>query len=132
MSKFQKRVKDLLREVLGQITIKEEVNVRKLFPQYEAGNQHYDLVVPQYNLLIECHGEQHRTIQSFGKSKSKSNPMAKLMAQKRRDRRKEQIALENDWSYMVVWYDELPIDKQKAISVITEKANRAFEPQEQG
>lgn len=130
MSKFQKKVRELLKKVLGPVSIKDEVNVNKLFPEYEARNQHYDLVIPSYNLIVECHGEQHRTIQQFGKSKIDDNPMAKLMCQKRRDRRKEQIALDNEWSYIIIWHNELPQNTEEATLFIIEKVNQAFNPEE--
>jgi G:T-mismatch repair DNA endonuclease (very short patch repair protein) len=130
LSKFQKRVRELLEEVLGKVSIKAEVNVAKLFPEYEARNQHYDLVIPSYNLIIECHGEQHRTIQQFGKSRQEENPMAKLISQKRRDRRKEQIALDNDWSYVIIWHNELPSSDERATKIITDRINQAFNSQD--
>lgn len=113
MSKFQSRVKSLLGEIFGKIPIKEEVNVQKLFPEYESGKEHYDLVLPYSNLIVECHGEQHRTLTSFGE-KDPGKMVSNFVSQKRRDRRKEEIARENGWSYLIIWYDDLQDNDDKA------------------
>lgn len=125
MSKFQTRVKNLIESILGKTVIKEEVNVKKLFPEYEAGNEHYDLVLPYSLLIIECHGEQHRTLQSFGE-KDPGKTVTTFVSQKRRDRRKEEIARENDWAYLVIWYNDLPADNEKAKAFINQSMINAL------
>jgi len=126
MSKFQKRVKFLITKVLGKVPISEEVNVKKLFPEYGARNHHYDLVIPSYNLVIECHGEQHRKLTTFGEKdivKAKEN----FVRQKWRDRAKEDIVWDNDWAYVKIWYDDLPKDNDKAATLIKKEINSALD-----
>jgi len=120
MSKFQKRVRDLLQELLGVVTIKEEVNVKKLFPEYPSYREHYDLVIPAFDLIVECHGEQHRSIQSFGE-KDLHKVVTNLAKQKHRDTRKEEFALDNGWNYLAVWHDELSPDDEEALVALKVK-----------
>ena len=124
VSKLHKRVRRLLKEVLGSV-IQEEVNVQKLFPDYPVRDQHYDLVIPSYNLVIECHGEQHRNITTFGE-KDTEEAAVTLERQKQRDRRKEEIVWENGWGYIAVWYDELPKDETIAKETIKSKVQDAI------
>ncbi len=123
-SKLHRRTLKLMKEIFG-CAIKEEINVKKLFPNYPARNHHYDLVIPSYNLIVECHGEQHRTIQSFG-NKDPESAVRTLYNQKHRDSRKEEIAWENQWGYVIVWPENLPKDDVKAKEILKTKALEAI------
>lgn len=124
-SKLHKRTKRLLKQILG-CPIKEEVNVQKLFPEYSARNHHYDLVIPSYNLVIECHGEQHRSLQTFGE-KDIEKAVENLHRQKHRDRRKEEVVWDNCWGYIAIWHDELPKEDTKAAKILKKKIMQAIE-----
>jgi len=124
-SKLHKRVLRLLKEIFGP-AIKEEVNVQKLFPNYSAHNQHFDIVIPSYNLVIECHGIQHRTFQSFGQ-KNTEEALQEFYRGQHRDRRKEEVVWENGWGYMVIWFDKLPTDDSEAKTFLKKKALEAIQ-----
>lgn len=124
-SKLHKRTLRLLKEILG-CAIKEEVNAKKLFPDYPARDHHYDLVIPSYNLVVECHGEQHRSLQSFGE-KDTEKAVQSFHRQQHRDRRKEEVVWENGWGYMAVWYDDLPKDDEMAKATLKKKIMEAIE-----
>ncbi len=124
-SKLHRRVLRLTKEILGT-SIREEVNVQKLFPSYHAKDHHFDLVLPAYNLVIECHGEQHRSLQGFGE-KDTEKMVVNLHGQKRRDSQKEEIVWENCWGYLSVWHDELPKDDTEAKKLLSKKIITAIE-----
>jgi G:T-mismatch repair DNA endonuclease (very short patch repair protein) len=113
VSQLEERTISLLKEILGYTTIKREVNVKKLFPEYPGHLEEYDIVIPFYKLIIECHGEQHRSLVSFGKEKT-WDTVQKLSGQKRRDKAKQEIADKQGWNYLVIWHDELPNKDDKA------------------
>ena len=106
--------------LLGETPIKTEVNVRKLFPKYPDHNHHYDIVVPSHKLIFECHGEQHFTIQTFGE-KDLEKVVVSLTTQKHRDRKKEDVAWENDWGFVTVRYKELPKGEHEALILLKGK-----------
>ncbi len=124
-SKLHKRTLKLLKELLGT-SVLEEVNVQSLFKDYPARNEHYDLTIPSYNLVIECHGEQHKYLSSFGE-KNSEKIITNFQRQKRRDRQKEDIVWENGWGYVVIWYNELPKDNEEAKKILKKKVLEAIE-----
>ena len=124
-SKLHKRTLRLLKEILG-CAIKEEVNVQKLFSEYPDRNHHYDLVIPSYNLVIECHGEQHYRPVSFGE-KDAVKTVEDFHKGQHRDRRKEEVVWDNCWGYMVVWYNDLPKDDTQAKKVLKAKIMETIE-----
>jgi len=80
-SRLHRRTLKLLKEILGT-SIKEEVNVQTLFPEYPTRNEHYDLTIPAYNLIVECHGQQHFKPTSFGGKEKGSETIIKFQQQK--------------------------------------------------
>lgn len=123
-SKLHRRTLQLLKKILG-CAIKEEVNVQQLFKDYPTRDHHFDLVIPSYNLVVECHGEQHRSLQTFGEKDSEI-AVQKLHQQQHRDRRKEEIVWENCWGYIAIWHDELPKDNDEAVKVLKKKILEAI------
>lgn len=123
-SKLHRRIRRLIKEILGT-TIKEEVNVQKLFTDYPTRDHYYDLVIPSYNLVIECHGEQHFSIQTFGE-KDINKAIENFHRGKHRDRRKEEIVWENGWGYLVIAYNELPKKDSEAKKIIVSKIQTAI------
>jgi hypothetical protein len=120
MSQFEDRIISLVRQIFGEVTIKRELAVKKLFPSYQSGLDRYDLVLPGLKIIIECHGQQHKKIVSFGKE-DKLTAYKRFVHQKYRDSRKRDIALENNWSYVVIWYNEMRKDDEKNILLLKEK-----------
>lgn len=128
-SKFHERIRDLVKRLLGT-GIREEVNVKKLFPEYSYTNHHYDLVVNSYNLIIECHGEQHRNITPFGNILRTpiggEKTIVDFYRQKHRDSSKETIARENDWCYLRIWYNDLPKGDDEAMEFLREEISKVI------
>jgi len=113
-------VKDILRELLKEITINEEVNVKKLFNEYPSGKDHYDLVIPTFKVIVECHGTQHKTKTSFGE-KDPGKVSLNYTTQKYRDKRKREVAEANNWLYLTIWYDALPKKEEDATAYVKSK-----------
>ena len=124
MSLFQRRIKKILEEIFGDVSILEEVPVKKLFKSHRSGRERYDLVIPSFNLIIECHGEQHKSICSFGADAITS--YQRLIRQKRKDIAKEEVAILNEWSYAIIWHDEIPKKEEEAVDFIKVKVLEAI------
>lgn len=119
MSKFQERVLRLLKEIFPKLTIRTEVNVKKLFPEFHEKTYHYDIIIPPLKTIVECHGEQHGTLTVFSKDDVQRADFLRLTGN-RRDRLKEEIARENHWCYVIVWWNALPKDDSKALQTLRE------------
>ncbi len=66
------------------------------------GNLSYDFYLPDYNLLIECQGEQHeRFIKGFHKTKKD------FKKQLEHDRRKKEYAKEHNINLLEIWYYDM-------------------------
>lgn len=130
MSEFQKRVKSLAKKIVGLATIQTEVNVKKLFKEYSFHDHHYDIVIPSYKIIIECHGEQHRSLCSFGKEEGETSSVQRLVSQKHRDRLKEDTAWKNGWGYAIIWHNELSSNDEKALAFLKSKILEAIRRRE--
>ena len=66
------------------------------------GNLSYDFYLPNYNLLIECQGEQHEHYcKGFHKNK------ADFERQLEHDRRKKQYAIDHNINFLEIWYYDI-------------------------
>ena len=66
------------------------------------GNLSYDFYLPDYNLLIECQGEQHeRFVKGFHKIKDD------FKKQLEHDRRKREYAKKNNIDLLEIWYYDI-------------------------
>lgn len=119
VSQFQERVKELVKEALGTYAVKEEMNVKKMFPNYPSGRDRYDLVFTHFNLIVEAHGQQHTSLQTFGQSMQKTT--VSYATQGFRDSRKEDYARANGWHYLVIHFKDLPRDDEEAKQFILNK-----------
>ena len=113
VSRLHQKVGEVLSVTPGFIgvTLRQEVSVRELFPEYGNGRDKYDWVIPTRTTVIECMGIQHEKLQTFGGDAGKAQMNFETM--KRRDASKKEIALLNGWTYLLVPYtDEKLITKQ--------------------
>jgi hypothetical protein len=105
------------------VTLRQEVAVSELFPEYNNNRDRYDWVIPSRKVIIECHGIQHYKLQTFGADAG----VAKMNfeTQKRRDRDKEEIARLNGWTYLIVPYtDEKKITPDYLHQLYSENLNQ--------
>lgn len=82
----------------------QEVLVRDLFSSFGSSTERYDWVIKDLFTIIEAHGKQHYSVQSFGRDAGEA--LMAHEAQKSRDARKEEIARLHNWTYIVIPYTD--------------------------
>ena len=96
-----------LEEITKQVLQKYNI---KYIPQKEYdgliglgnGNLSYDFYLPDYNLLIECQGEQHEHYcKGFHKNKKD------FERQLEHDRRKKQYTIDQNINFLEIWYYDI-------------------------
>lgn len=86
--------------------IYQEYPVNKINPNYPCSAHRFDWVILDLKIVIECHGQQHFKIASFG-GISKEEAVDKLDDQKVRDRNKMNAAIEVGFTYIEIPYKDL-------------------------
>ena len=79
-----------LEDFVENVLIEENIKFIKKYKTLWLNKQHLDFYLPDYNIAIECQGEQHFTKFRF----EKSNEM--LLKRKKRDEIKKKLCEEND------------------------------------
>lgn len=98
-SELEKKTKDIL--VKYNISYKTQIKYRELLG-LGNGNLSYDFYLPDYNLLIECQGEQHeRFIRGFHETEES------FEKQLEHDRRKREYAKKNNIDLLEIWYYDM-------------------------
>jgi very-short-patch-repair endonuclease len=106
-SSLQKALYQVLVEssVFNRMTIKQEVLVKQLVPEYSSSLHRIDYYIREMCVVVELHGIQHEKPRTFG-GMSKENAGVKFASTRNRDSQK-QIALEAaGYIYVEIWYDE--------------------------
>lgn len=98
-SQLEIKIKDILKKY--NINYKTQVKYESLLG-LRNGNLSYDFYLPDYNLLIECQGEQH---EKFIKGLHKT--YEKFERQLEHDRRKKEYAKEHNIDLLEIWYNEI-------------------------
>ncbi len=120
MSKFEDYIISVLKEILPGAIFIRELPVKKLFKDYVSGRDRYDIVSKTSKIIFECHGRQHEVPIKFGKEDS-AETLRKFTNSKYRDFRKEMIARENNWTYVIIWYNDITNNLEKDIEIIKQK-----------
>lgn len=116
-SKLHKKIGEILLLTLPfkGCTLRQEVCVSELFPSYSNNRDKYDWVIPELFLIIEAHGKQHYQVATFGSSAEQA--IMNFQSQQFRDKQKEEIALLNGWTYIIIPYtDEKKLDSDYLIN----------------
>lgn len=123
-SKLHKKVGELL-SVTSPFRaglLRQEVAVSELFPSYPNNKDRYDWVLPDLSTIIECHGKQHYSVQTFGAAAE--DAIMSFQAQQFRDSQKEEIALLHGWTYVIIPYtDEKLLTSEYLIDAYTKALN---------
>lgn len=85
--------------------ILQEVPCKTIIPNYPNGRDRYDYVLPHFNVIIELHGEQHRSAVDFGgegTSKAKRNLAERIQ----KDIQKQKFAEDAGWGFLTFWHDD--------------------------
>lgn len=106
-SKLHKAVGEALRSysLFSGYRSYQEYPVNKVNPSYESGREHFDWVIPDLHLVIECHGEQHYTPVAFDGDQTAA--IDRFNRTQELDDQKKNAAINAGYVYMVVKYDEL-------------------------
>lgn len=120
MSQFENYIVSLLEDIFPGTLLLREVPVKKIFKNYRSGMDRYDIVSKKYKIIFECHGQQHEKLVSFGKE-SVVKAVEKFVNTRIRDHEKEMVARENDWTYVIIWYNDIKYKPNVDIEVVKNK-----------
>lgn len=104
--------------------VQEEVAVSDLFSSYPNNRDRYDIVLPDFKCIIECHGIQHYKAQSFGMDAG--DALIEFQSLKNRDAKKKEIALLHGWTYIEIPYtDEKRLNSEYLLEAYRANLNEA-------
>lgn len=105
-SKLHRKIGDMLvaNGYRGSL-IKQEVPCKTLIDNYPNGQDRYDYVLPKLGVIIELHGEQHRSAVDFG-GQGKQKAKRKLAERISKDIQKQKYAEDAGWGFIEIWHDE--------------------------
>lgn len=111
-SSLHKKVGEILRtsKVFSANDIYQEYPVIRVNPNYDNAAHHFDWVIPKLFIVIECHGKQHYTATSF--TSNDDEAVQEFQNLKRRDELKKSAALQANYIYV-----EVPYNEEKALNV---------------
>ncbi len=111
-SKLHRTVGDVLRSssLFKNYQIYQEYPVSRVNTAYTSNSEHFDWVIPDIQLVIECHGRQHYEVTDFS-GKEEDGGLSKFKAQQGRDTRKRLAATEAGYTYIVIKYSDKNIDE---------------------
>jgi very-short-patch-repair endonuclease len=89
----------------SRMTIKQEVPVKSLVPEYPHSQHRIDFYIREMGLVIELHGIQHEQPRTFG-GIDIDNARVKFSSTRRRDSQKKIALEEAGYLYVEIWYDE--------------------------
>lgn len=108
----------LLESGIGGLRIQQEVSVRDIWPAYVNGRDKFDYYLPQINLVVELHGEQHYKPVNFG-GVSDNAATQNYIRRVKVDERKAIAAKKAGLTYISFRYDD-DITKELLFSKIKE------------
>lgn len=109
-SKLHRKVGDLLRlgnTFIGSHDVYQEYPVNRVNKSYLELSHHFDWVVPNLKVVIECHGEQHYAPVAFDGDHDKA--VECYYDQVARDRIKKEAALQAGYIYIEVPYSAIAL-----------------------
>jgi hypothetical protein len=104
--KHQRMLTDTLVKIFGKAYIVDEVKFVEWGISRKGGFLSYDIAIPRYNILVDYHGEYH-----FSYPNPFHHSIEEYENQVRNDKLKGQLAVQNNWTYMVFSYNEPVFDE---------------------
>lgn len=104
-SALHKKVGNLIRDggtFVGQQEVYQEYPVNRVNSDYPDSSHHFDWVVPNLKVVIECHGKQHYVATAFDGDYEAA--LVSFEELKGRDKAKKEAALEAGFTYIEVPY----------------------------
>ena len=124
-SKLHKAVGEILRtaDAFGEYEAYQEYPVNRVNPLYPESSHHFDWVIPDLKVVIECHGVQHYKVVDWEGGEAEKAIVA-YKALKERDFAKREAAWAVDWIYVEVPYSvEKKLNETVLLDMITEARN---------
>jgi hypothetical protein len=111
-SSLHRAVGETLRNstMFSNYQIYQEYPVNRVSPDYPESSHHFDWVVMDVFVVIECHGKQHYEAVDFS-GKAEDGGIGALQSTRRRDNKKKQAAIEAGFTYI-----EIPYTDEKLIT----------------
>jgi len=111
-SKLHRKVGEILRTTYAfkNHKVYQEYPVNKVNEEYPDGSHHFDWVIPDLKVVIECHGKQHYVATQFGKEEV-WDTIQRFKDGRKRDQAKKQAAEDAGYVYVIIdWTEEKTID----------------------
>lgn len=104
-SKLHRAVGDCLRDsdLFRHYEIYQEYPVVKVNTTYSESSHHFDWVIIELKVVIECHGRQHYKVVAFDGDVEKA--VLQFSDLKGRDRAKRRAAMSAGWAYVEIPYN---------------------------
>jgi very-short-patch-repair endonuclease len=131
VSDFQNDVASTLKIILGRLPILQEVSCQRLFQEFPSHRERYDIVIPSLKIIIECHGEHHERIVTYG-GRSLEESTFQHGHTKIRDRQKKEVAETSGWRYLALYRSKMPKDRDKWVPIISDALTEAMNRKEGG
>lgn len=128
-SKLHVRVLELLVELFPNLNIQQEIKVSEINPSFGSNRERYDLCIPEMNIIVEVHGEQHYQNVCFG-GITEEQARKNLLKRQEVDYLKEKAARDNGWGYVIIKYTEKKITKEELLTKINVTINEIVVPEE--
>lgn len=127
-SRLHKAVGEVLRtgEAFGEHEAYQEYPVNRVNEDYPDSSHHFDWVIPDLKVVIECHGIQHYKVVDWEGGEAEK-AISAYKALKERDFAKREAAWAADWIYVEVpYWKEHDIDEKELLDLI-DAAKPAFD-----
>lgn len=113
MSQLSDKVYTLLKKSFPHVRI-----VKEYFVIYSGQKLYVDFYIPSYLLAVEVHGRQHdEFVEHFHKD------AAGWRNHRKRDRLKEEWAISNEITYIVIREDDCPSSPKEMVGLIRRKSS---------
>lgn len=107
-SRLHKKVGDILRSssLFMNYRIYQEYPVSRVNESFDNNSMHFDWVITDLHLVIECHGKQHYNKTDFSGKMTEDELLESFNELKERDAKKKQAALEAGYTYVEIPYTD--------------------------
>jgi len=119
-SRLHKAVGEVLRtgEAFGEHEAYQEYPVNRVNENYPDSSHHFDWVIPDLKVVIECHGIQHYKVVDWEGGEAEK-AISAYKALKERDFAKREAAWDADWIYVEVpYWKEGDLDEKEILDMI--------------
>ena len=105
-SSLHRTIGNILRthELFKNLQCFQEYPVKRINPKYKSSREKFDWIILDWSVIIECHGAWHYEKIPWG---NQTEATVKLQKQQQSDEAKKQAALNANWTYIALTYQEI-------------------------